>query len=64
MLSASRLAIAFQTGPGARGARPENLRRHTIQGPYLVCPTASPESPTYALGFRKDPLVSCYDTGT
>ncbi|TCW21880.1 hypothetical protein EDD19_12343, partial [Dietzia cinnamea] len=33
----------------------ENLHFHTPQDPYILCLTASPANPSYALRIRKSP---------
>ena len=49
MVSASRLAVAFKAGPGGGSDRCRNLHLHTPQDPYILCLTASPANPSYAL---------------
>src|SRR5699024_9131506 len=56
MVSASRLAVAFKAGPGVFDAWRENLHLHTPQDPYILCLTASPANPSYALRIRKSHL--------
>ncbi len=56
MVSASRLAVAFKAGPGVFDAWRRNLHLHTPQDPYILCLTASPANPSYALRIRKSPL--------
>ena len=56
MVSASRLAVAFKAGPGDAKCWCRNLHLHTPQDPYILCLTASPANPSYALRIRKGPL--------
>lgn len=57
MVSASRLAVAFEVGPEVFDARRENLHRHTPQGPRTPPTSATSRNPHYALRTRKNPIV-------
>ncbi|GLB64681.1 hypothetical protein NCCP2495_25610 [Dietzia sp. NCCP-2495] len=53
MVPASWLPVAFKAGPGVFDAWRENLHLHTPHDPYILCLTASPANPSYALRIRK-----------